>query len=232
MEWFIPLYRKIKEWGWYKSWPTKDLFIHILLSVNYKTWYWQWIEILPWQMVTWRKVLALELWLWEQQIRTALNNLLLTWEITIKSTKKYSILTLANWELYNQQVTNSQPTGNQQVTTNNKNNNTIREKDNKGTTETIIATQPKNSEYEKSINFLREISEHIFDPVIETPDYAISHDIQWRSFLAHFIEKDKSGKMRAEREKTFDLKLRFLKWLSNGYGSKNAPKPQKTQWFT
>ena len=78
----------------------------------------------------------------------------------------------------------------------------------------------EKSEYELSIDFLKKISEHIFDPVIETPDYAIWHETDWRAFLAHFIEKDKSGKMKAEREKTFSIKLRFLKWISNGYGNK------------
>jgi len=78
----------------------------------------------------------------------------------------------------------------------------------------------EKSEYELSMDFLKKISEHIFDPVIETPDFAVWHEKEWRAFLAHFIEKDKSGKMKAEREKTFSIKLRFLKWLSNWYGSK------------
>jgi predicted transcriptional regulator len=82
----------------------------------------------------------------EQTIRTCLNRLKSTNEITIKVTNKYSIITICNYESYqlinnitnqqinqqpNQQLTINQPTTNQQLTTNkneenNKNKKNIR----------------------------------------------------------------------------------------------------------
>jgi hypothetical protein len=64
----------------------------------------------------------------EQNIRTAISNLKSTNEVTIKPTKQYSIITLVNWDTYQLEdcsptnevtnnLTNSQPTSNQQVTT-------------------------------------------------------------------------------------------------------------------
>ena len=63
----------------------------------------------------------------EQQVRTALKKLESTGEITLKSTNRFTIATVENWEMYqgdgyieqptdNQQITNKQPTDNQQIT--------------------------------------------------------------------------------------------------------------------
>lgn len=60
----------------------------------------------------------------EQTIRTCLKNLEKLGNISIKSTNRFSVLTVCNWELYqetdteiNQQVTSKSPASNQQVTT-------------------------------------------------------------------------------------------------------------------
>ena len=127
MDWFIQIHRKILEWEWYDDINTFKLFMHLLLTANYKESKWRGETIDPWQLLTWRKQLSEQTWLSEQQIRTALEKLESTWEVTSKVTNKYSILTLNNWASYNQQdnkrVTNNQPTSNQQVTTSNKDNN-------------------------------------------------------------------------------------------------------------
>ena len=49
-----------------------------------------------------------------QEVRTAMNHLELTGHITRKSTNRFSIVTIANWELY--QLEDEQPTNNQQTT--------------------------------------------------------------------------------------------------------------------
>lgn len=64
----------------------------------------------------------------EQIVRSCLQALKLTSNLTIKSTNKFSIITIINWDIYqvdecefNQQITsnltNKQPTNNQQITT-------------------------------------------------------------------------------------------------------------------
>ena len=100
------------------------------MSANHKPKKWRGIEIEVGQFITSRDKLAAELPLSVQQVRTALNKLKSTGEITIKTTTKYSIISITNWCEYqisnqqaNQQVTNKQPTSNQQVTTNNNDNN-------------------------------------------------------------------------------------------------------------
>ena len=62
--------------------------------------------------------LAKELGLSVQEIRTALKHLISTGELTSKSTNKYSIITVVNYEMYQQvnKQPNSPLTGNQQAT--------------------------------------------------------------------------------------------------------------------
>jgi len=100
------------------------------MKANHKDGTWRGIKIERGCMVTGREKLSEKTGLSIQQIRTSLKKLKSTNDITIKTTKKYSIITISNYNQYqtanqqpNQQLTNNQPTSNQQVTTNNNNNN-------------------------------------------------------------------------------------------------------------
>ena len=121
---WIKLHSKLLNWEWYKNANTMRLFIHLLLNANWKEGKFEGQIVPRGSLITGRKKLAEELNLSEQMIRTSLNNLKSTKEITIITTKKFSIITVVNYELYqqnnqvfNQQITNNQPTDNQQVTT-------------------------------------------------------------------------------------------------------------------
>lgn len=117
---FIKLDRNILNWEWYRNRNVKDLFLHCLLKANHTDKNWEGIVVKRGSFVTGRKILSRELGMSEQQIRTALDKLKATKEITIKSTSQYSILTINNYNLYqsnNQLATNEQPTSNQRVTT-------------------------------------------------------------------------------------------------------------------
>jgi len=83
------------------------------------------ILLKPGQFIFGRKSCARETKLSEQSIRTVLNHLQNAQKLTIKSTNKFSIISIMNWDTYqpnekssNQQVTSKQPASNQQVTTN------------------------------------------------------------------------------------------------------------------
>ena len=121
---FVKLYRSLLDWEWYQDANTMRVFMHCLLKANYKDKRWQGIVIPKGSFVSSRGKLAQELHLSEQNVRTALNHLKSTGEITIKSTKKYTIYTVNNWDYFqednqlpNQPLTNNQPTANQQLTT-------------------------------------------------------------------------------------------------------------------
>ena len=102
MEGWIKIHRKVFEWRWYTDPNTFRLFVHLLLKATSKSIEWQKIELLPGQLITGRKVLSHELKLSEREIRTSLNKLKATSEIAIKSTNKYSVITICNWTAYQQ----------------------------------------------------------------------------------------------------------------------------------
>lgn len=97
---FILLHRKLKQWGWYKDSVVKDLFLHLLLSASFKDFEWMGRQLKAGQLITGRKRLAEELDFTERQIRTALDKLKSTGEVTIETTNKYTIITVVNWEDY------------------------------------------------------------------------------------------------------------------------------------
>lgn len=129
MNGFIFLHRKLKDWRWYSDPVTSRVFIHILLSANHKTKPWRDLEIPAGSFVTGRKALSYETGMSEQQVRTALDKLKSTNEITIQATNNYSIITVVKWSEYQgkkpaEQPTNNQPY-NQRITTTNNDNNII-----------------------------------------------------------------------------------------------------------
>lgn len=148
MEWFVQIHKKIKEWEWYTDMPTCKLFFHILLSANYKKANWRGNEILPWQFITSLEHLANDSGLSIQQVRTALEKLISTNEITRQSTSLYTILTLNNWESYNtpdnKPITNEQQTNNKPITTTNNNNTEYKENKEYIETDTTIVVWDKS----------------------------------------------------------------------------------------
>lgn len=137
MNGYIKLFRKIKEWKWYKNIKTFKAFIHCLIEANYTDKEYE-KEIVPrGSFITGRKKFANECGLTEQETRSAWTNLKSTNEITIKTTNKGTLITVVNYEDYQPLVemltsettntlTNEQPTDNQQITTT-KNNKEIKE---------------------------------------------------------------------------------------------------------
>ncbi len=126
---WIKLYPKILDWEWYKDQNTKCLFIHCLLKANWKDGKFEGYDIPRGSFVTSVKTLSEELSSKNQKvtvqaIRTALKHLISTNEITIKTTNKFTIISVKNYDKYqetnkvsNNQLTNNQQTTNNQLTT-------------------------------------------------------------------------------------------------------------------
>ena len=136
---YIKIHRKLLRWGWYQDNVVKGVFFHILLTANFRPMKWQGRTISPGQLVTSYQRLAEDLGFSVQQIRTAIKKLKSTSEITIDSTNKFTVITVVNWEDYQnakefptdkttytltneQQSSNKQITNNQQQRKNDKNN--------------------------------------------------------------------------------------------------------------
>ena len=126
---FIALYRQFTEWEWYDDANTMRLFIHCLLLANYKDKKWRGKLIKRGSFITSQPKLAHSLKLSIMQIRNSLKKLKTTGEITVYSTADYSVITVKNYDKYqdNNSLTNSQKTKKEQssnrlTTTTNKDN--------------------------------------------------------------------------------------------------------------
>jgi len=121
---FILLHRKIiKEWEWYSNINDTRLWIHCLLKANWDDGWFEGILIKRGSFVTSYSKLSKETSLSVQEIRTSLNHLKRSKNLTIQTYSKFSIISIENYEKYqldntqstsNQQATNKQSTGNQQ----------------------------------------------------------------------------------------------------------------------
>jgi len=125
MEGFIKLYRQFQKWEWYNKSEMVHLFVHFLLLANHKENKWQGQTIKSGQFVTGLYSLNKDTGISVQTIRTCIDRLKSTGEITYKSTNKFRIITITNWAIYqqkqqakqqaNQQTTNNQLTTNKNV---------------------------------------------------------------------------------------------------------------------
>lgn len=124
---YIKIFRKMLSWEWYGDTNTFRVFMHILLRANYEPSRYRGVEIPAGACVFGYNAWAKQLGLSVQQVRTAIDHLKATNEITMQSTNRFSVVTLVKWEFWqieegratsktthkatsDQQATNKQPT--------------------------------------------------------------------------------------------------------------------------
>tara|TARA_R110002126_G_scaffold277766_1_gene423836 strand:- start:1182 stop:1982 length:801 start_codon:yes stop_codon:yes gene_type:complete len=190
---FIKMHRKLTEWEWYKNLPAFKLFTHLIIKANYQDSKYQGILIKRGEVLTGLIKLAEQTGLTQQQIKTAFKKLKLTNEITVKSTNRFSVIKLVNYNLYqdskadsNKQTTNKQQTNNKQTTTSKEEKEIKEEKE-------------KKEDFKKLVYENKEIENEVLE-----------------EFFDYWSEKNKDGsKMRFEKEKTFGISRRLKVWMKN-----------------
>ena len=121
MEGWVKLHRKFLEWEWYDKSETVHLFLHCLLKANHKDKSYRGKIIKRGTFLTSRELLSRELGLSERQVRTSLNRLKLTNELTVKSSRQGTEIQVVNYNKYQIETnkkTDDRPTSDQQVTSN------------------------------------------------------------------------------------------------------------------
>ena len=124
MQGWIQLHRKLLDNPIFKNYKLLQTFLYCLLRAQHKDSEiligQSVVEIKIGQLLTGRKAISAATGLSEQSVRSSLSLLEKLQILTIKPTTKYSIISISNWDSYqqpNQQTTNKQPTNNQQTTT-------------------------------------------------------------------------------------------------------------------
>ena len=136
---WIKSYRKMVNWQWYTDVSTCHLFQHLVLVANAGDGSWRGMSIKRGQRLTSLGHLALETGLSVQQVRTSLDKLRSTGEITSTATNQYTLITIINYDFYQSKeekatseitstATNEQQTDNKRITTNKNNKNNKKNK--------------------------------------------------------------------------------------------------------
>lgn len=225
---WIKLHRKILDWEWFTSPSTLQLFIYLLLRANKEDKKWRGILIKRGQLVTSVATISEETKLSTQQVRTSLNRLKSTNEITSKTTNRFTLVTVCKYESYQlyeeveqqtkqqalQQTNNKQITNKQQQHKNNKNiRNNKKESiltnvriDEKATDAPVVATTTTDDMEFRKEKFYQSL----------VPYVAKYGKDMVRAFYDYWTEKTYGGrKMRFEKQPAFEIPKRLATWQKN-----------------
>lgn len=136
MEGWIKLHYKLLEWEWHDDPAMFSLWIHLLLLANYEDKKWHGMVIERGKFVTSLVNLHLQTGLSIRQVRTCLSRLQESKQIECETTNKYTIVTICNFDDYQnrkggQRQTNDNPTTNEGQSNDNPTTTTKEYKNNK-----------------------------------------------------------------------------------------------------
>lgn len=107
MEGWIKMHRKTLEWEWFTTPNMYHLYSYLILAANHKDGKWKGIDVKRGELVTGLTTLSRKVGISVRSVRTCLNRLKSTGEIAIKSTNKYSIITILKYDTYNDLTNNN-----------------------------------------------------------------------------------------------------------------------------
>lgn len=103
---YIKLYRSLLNWEWYDDVNTKVVFLHLLLTVSIEDSRWHGIMVKRGSRVSSYAKLAEETRLSVRQIRTAIDHLEATNEVTRTKHPKYTVFAINNYDKYQSPTSN------------------------------------------------------------------------------------------------------------------------------
>lgn len=245
MEGWIKIHRNFLEWEWFDDDAMLRLFLTILLLANHKDGNWHGIHVNRGQLITSRHTLSQRTGLSDQQIRTCLYRLENTGEICRQSTKHNTIITICNYDKYqvedidnqptnNQPITNQQPEHNQQSTTNKNDKNIITDTQDAPAREDSLAcswrfvSSVQRFALHNNPDEIAEFKRGLFRREVEV--YAVEVGMPAREqekFVGWWTEHDPGKeKIRAEFEAVFNVPDRMKTWMDRNTtrGSQPAQK--------
>jgi len=165
---WIKLHRGLLDWEWYDDSNCFRLFIHLILTVNIKDKKWRGIIIKKGQIVTGRNKLSSETGLSVQQVRTALQKLGKTNEITTQKTPVGTVFTVVNWKKY-QSATTHQPESNHASTRE-------QPESNHASTTTKEVQEVKESKEDEEEKPPTKLDEDVYYDIERLKDYYLNFD--------------------------------------------------------
>lgn len=127
---WIKLSRSILEWEWYDDTNTFRVFIDLLLNAQYKDSRYRGNLIKRGQLITSVEAISGRTGLSAQNIRTAIEHLQSTGEINKQSNKQFTLITICNYDTYQDNSEEGNKQTNKQVTNDQQTSNNIQERKN------------------------------------------------------------------------------------------------------
>ena len=219
---WIKLHRKILKWEWFSCSATFHLFVYLLLTANTR---WQGKVIKRGQLITSISSICKDTKLSTRQVRTSLERLKTTNEVTSETTNKYTLITICKYESYQayddnerqterqaeRQTKDKQKTNERQQLKNNKNiRNKEDNKKEKIVKEKVVAPIVATSTTE-SIESRKEKFYQSLVPYVEKYGREMV-----RAFYDYWTELTPGGrKMRVEQQRVFEISKRLATWKKN-----------------
>lgn len=225
---WIKLHRKITEWEWYTETNTFAVFMHLILTCNFKPTRWRGIELEVGESIKALGTLAKETKLSVRNVRTAIKRLKSTGEVTERKHGKHRILKLKNYKQYqlgdtesDNEVTRKRQGSDKEVTIDKECKKGKNEKNEK---------KRENTPEQQMKGFIESIREkdNLYQSLSEklSSERRINIDkvrAELTKFVDYWTELNSTGtKQRWEMEKTFEVQRRLTTWFSRtgSYGGK------------
>lgn len=150
---FVKIDRNIRQWRWFKDGNTLMVWLWLILSANIEDHDFRNETIRRGEIATSRRTIMRETGLTEMQVRTALNHLKSTGEITVRYGSNYQVITIVQYDQYQSKLseerTGKQPARNRVVTGRQPQSKNTRTEEGKNEKNMCVATHiPSNAEIE------------------------------------------------------------------------------------
>jgi hypothetical protein len=213
-EGYIRIHRSLLDWEWYGDEAVTVLFLHLLLTVNWKPGKFRGQDIPPGTVVTSLDKLADTFGWTRGKLRRTILKLKQTGEATTQTTNHWTAVTLVNWAKYqNNDQQSGQPIGQQKTNhrpTNDQPPATIEEgkkERRKEVTTNVVTTRLDFDQFRARCLEVHRAS-------------AILSDAEAKAFFDYWTEGHPETKPRYATMDKFDIAKRMGTWKRNNFAAK------------
>lgn len=197
---WIKIHRQLLDWEWYSDTNMVRLFLHLLLKANSSDRRWQGREVPRGSLVTSRATLEAETGLSQKIIRTCLARLIATGEIEVEATHRFSLVTICNFDNYQESEQGERPTGGQ-VNGQQTANQTAKLKGNANTNVTSDCEAEKETSgqvnAQQTANKTATLKEYIYNNNISVVDARAREEISTEDFLQQYFAPNREAALQA-----------------------------------
>jgi DNA-binding transcriptional regulator YhcF (GntR family) len=213
-EGYVRLYRSFTDWEWYQDHNCFRVFMHLLLTVNWKPGRFCGHDVPTGTRITSIGKLAEEVGLSRLAVMRVLETFKTTGEVNTHANNKWTAITLVNWAKYQGDGVEREQ---QKIQRPNNGRTTAEQRAN------TIEEGKKGRREEVDIEARREKFKSECKSVIESEPDRLHPDLR-KAFFTYWTESDQKGLMRFEAQKHFEIPLRMDTWQRNAKAKGEIPK--------